>query len=126
MLRRSFFLKWYLLMVVLTLMLTLLWTQIRLPSAPMPQQFAMHFYRHVIGELDGRYCGSYPVCSSYAQQALSQHGWLVGSWLVMDRLIHEADDYYTGPKVMVKGQERLYDPLKRNDFWLRSEHNETE
>ena len=79
----------------------------------------MHFYQQVIGHLDGKSCPAYPVCSSYAHQALSAHGPLLGGWLIMDRLIHESDDLHLGPWFVVAGGKRLYDPLHRNDYWLQ-------
>ncbi|MDQ6961103.1 MAG: membrane protein insertion efficiency factor YidD [Mariprofundaceae bacterium] len=86
--------------------------------AATPAQFPMRFYQYVAGTVDGRPCPAYPVCSAYARQALHQHGALVGSWLMLDRLIHEADDLEVGPWVKFEGEVRLYDPLHRNDFWL--------
>lgn len=90
-------------------------------NAVIPAQLPIHFYRNVVGELDGRTCPSYPVCSHYAGQALARHGMFLGSWLAMDRLIHEGDEMKTGIWLMVEGEQRLYDPLNRNDFWLRKE-----
>jgi len=107
----------YTLLAVSALMLALGWRSIGLPNAS-PDMFGIHFYQHVVGDLDGRPCPSYPVCSLYAKQALSQHGWLVGSWLMLDRLIHEADDLQHGPWIVVEGERRLHDPLSRNSFWL--------
>ena len=96
----------------------LLWQSI-LPAMGSPEHFLMHFYRNGIGQLDGRACPSYPVCSLYATQAVHKHGLLVGSWLAMDRLIHEHDDIEHGHWLNINGEERLFDPLSRNDFWLR-------
>ncbi len=81
-------------------------------------QAPLAMYQRWLGHLDGRPCPSYPVCSLYAKQALAMHGPLLGSWLMLDRLIHEADDVRRGPWVMAVDGQRLYDPLKRNDFWL--------
>jgi len=78
----------------------------------------MHFYRNGIGQMDGRACPSYPVCSLYAAQAVQQHGLLLGPWLAMDRIIHEHDDIEHGHWLSIDGEERLYDPLIRNDFWV--------
>jgi len=80
----------------------------------------LYVYQHLIGGHDGRSCPSYPVCSLYARQALDTHGLLIGSWLMLDRLIHEADDVRRGPWRLAEDGKRLYDPLARNDFWLRS------
>ena len=89
-------------------------------SSSTPQLFGVHFFQNVVGEVDGRSCPSFPVCSVYAKQAFVRHGWLVGSWLTMDRLIHEPDDLERGWWVVVDGEKRLYDPLSRNVKWLRS------
>jgi len=97
--------------------LAMLW-QTTLPLLSGPKTMVMHFYRNVIGQMDGRSCPSYPVCSLYAAQAVNQHGLLVGSWLAMDRIIHEHDDLQLGHWLSMDGEERLYDPLSRNDFWL--------
>jgi len=80
----------------------------------------LYVYQHLIGGHDGRPCPSYPVCSLYARQAFDTHGLLIGSWLMLDRLIHEADDVRRGPWLLAADGKRLYDPLARNDFWLRS------
>lgn len=84
-----------------------------------PEKFPLYFYQRIVGDLDGRSCPSYPVCSFYARQAVEKHGLLLGSWLILDRLIHEADDVRVGPRVIVDGRQRLHDPLTRNDFWLK-------
>lgn len=104
------------------LMLAQLWQWTEMPAGS-PQLFAIHSYQHLVGDMDGRSCPAYPVCSSYAEQALRQHGWLVGSWLMLDRLIHEGGDlqHEHGPRIVFKGEVRLHDPLSRNDFWLTKE-----
>lgn len=94
------------------------WRALALPTAG-PALFPIHFYQYVIGDLDGRSCPSFPVCSAYARQALATHGPLLGGWLILDRLIHEGGDLRRGPWVLVEGERRLYDPLQRNDAWLR-------
>jgi len=90
-----------------------------------PGQFPFYFYQSFVGNLDGRSCPSYPVCSLYARRAVAKHGLLLGSWFILDRLIHEADDVRLGPGIVIDGEKKLYDPLERNDFWLRKgERNE--
>ena len=76
-------------------------------------------YQQLAGQVDGRACSSFPVCSLYARQALRRHGLLTGSWLMLDRLIHEGDDLRHGPWILAADGKRLYDPLARNDFWLK-------
>jgi len=117
-------LRLYAMMALLSLLMAGAWQLMRFPVST-PQSFTIHFYQHGLGHLDGRSCPSYPVCSAYARQALQQHGWLIGSWLAIDRLIHENDDMkkHAGKAHMVvfEGQWRSYDPLSRNDFWLKKE-----
>ncbi len=98
--------------------LAMLWQSL-LPPVGGPADLVMHFYRNGIGQLDGRACPSYPVCSRYATEAVRRHGVLIGSWLAMDRLIHEHDDIEHGHWLNINGEDRLFDPLSRNDFWLR-------
>ncbi len=111
----------YLGLAVASLVLGLFWKSFALPPTS-PQGFGIRFYQHVLGHLDGRACPAYPVCSAYAKEAIAEHGALVGSWLMIDRLIHETNDLDVGPWINWKGEKRLYDPLKRNDFWLEKKH----
>lgn len=112
--------KLYAIMALLSFFGAGVWQSMRFSSTA-PQGFMIQFYQRALGHLDGRSCSAYPVCSAYARQALAQHGWLWGSWLAMDRLIHEADDFKASDKgdiIVFEGEQRLYDPLSRNDFWL--------
>jgi len=104
-------------MALAALLLAMLWRGAGF-SAASPQMFPIRFYQQMVGDLDGRTCPSYPVCSGYARQAFSEYGVLLGSWLALDRLIHEGDDLKTGPWIVFEGQTRLHDPLQRNSFWL--------
>jgi len=111
----------YLLLAGASFAVALLWQSLT-PALGKPEVMFMHYYRHVIGQLDGRTCPSYPVCSLYAAQAVAKYGFLTGSWLAMDRIIHEADDLYDDSRwITVNGKKRLYDPLARNDFWITKE-----
>jgi hypothetical protein len=95
-----------------------LWGRAGLPPHN-PAAFPIQFYQRVIGPVDGRRCPSDPVCSRYAREAIAAHGLLIGSWLTLDRLIHEGGDARDSRRVLVDGQRRVEDPLARNDFWLR-------
>lgn len=103
-----------------SLAVALLWQSFTV-QAVTPQGIAMHFYQHVLRQLDGRSCPSYPVCSVYARQAIDQYGLLFGSWLALDRLIHENDDLQHGLWHEFEGGKRLNDPLSRNSNWIRRE-----
>ena len=83
-----------------------------------PQSFPIVTYQHAFGSLDGRSCPSYPVCSAYTRQAFQTHGVLLASWLMLDRLIHEADDGRQAHTIVIDGIVRNDDRLQRNDFWL--------
>lgn len=113
----------YLAMAAGALAGALLWQRLEL-TASTPQLFPLRFYQQVIGQLDGRSCPSWPVCSHYAREAVARHGWLLGSWMALDRIIHESDDLHGGPTILVAGERRLYDPLDRNDFWIHRGANE--
>lgn len=84
-----------------------------------PAALPIQFYQQVVGRVDGRSCPANPVCSRYAREAIAAHGLLIGSWLTLDRLIHEGGDLRAGGWALVEGRPRLDDPLARNDFWLR-------
>lgn len=43
-------------------------------------------YRHLISPLTPRSCRYYPSCSAYAEQAITLHGPLRGSWLAIKRV----------------------------------------
>ncbi|MCA1796282.1 MAG: membrane protein insertion efficiency factor YidD [Geobacteraceae bacterium] len=80
----------------------------------------VRFSQKFISPVDSPRCPMYPTCSTYALQALQRHGPVVGSFLTVDRLLHE-----TSPEeqtIPLEGFERIryYDPLDANDFWLKS------
>jgi putative membrane protein insertion efficiency factor len=80
----------------------------------------VRFFQKFISPVDSPRCPMYPTCSTYALQALHRHGPVVGSFLTVDRLLHE-----TSPEeqtIPLEGFERIryYDPLDANDFWLES------
>lgn len=108
----------YIGLALASLILAGVWKFLSIPPLAAPQAFPAHFYHHVVSRFDGSNCPSFPVCSLYAEQAMARHGWLLGSWFMLDRLIHEVGDIKSGSWVMVNGEQRLYDPLSRNDFWL--------
>jgi len=43
-------------------------------------------YRYAITPFLGNNCRFYPTCSSYAEQALTEHGPVKGSWLAIRRI----------------------------------------
>jgi len=114
----NIFLQVYTLLALVSGSLAYVWQSIPLPSTT-PQSFLIHSYQHTLGAMDGHSCPSYPVCSVYARQAFQQHGWLLASWLSLDRLIHENDDVHGNHIIDVDGDIRFDDSLQRNDAWLK-------
>jgi putative membrane protein insertion efficiency factor len=43
-------------------------------------------YRYLLSPWLGNNCRFYPSCSSYAEEAISEHGVVRGSWLTLKRL----------------------------------------
>jgi len=78
----------------------------------------VRFFQKFISPVDGPRCPMYPTCSTYALQALQRHGPVLGSFLSVDRLLHETTP--AEQTIPLQGFERLryYDPLDANDFWL--------
>lgn len=52
----------------------------------LPLTFLIRLYQLLISPLLGPRCRFYPSCSTYALQALEQHGPLRGSWLSARRI----------------------------------------
>ena len=48
--------------------------------------FLIRVYRFAVSPLLGPRCRFYPTCSSYAEQAISEHGLLRGGWLSLRRI----------------------------------------
>jgi hypothetical protein len=63
-------------------------------------------------------CPSWPNCSRYASEAVIKHGAAMGSFMTVDRLLHEAGNIDKSDKVYIEGCGYLiYDPPDDNDFW---------
>jgi len=75
-------------------------------------------FQGLVSPLDGPRSPSYPTGSAYGKEAIAHYGLFWGVVLTADRLLHEAD-VPLGPMVEHHGKERFFDPLERNDFWLR-------
>jgi len=111
-------LRIYAMLAVASFATAVLWQPFMIRQSYSMTDHIAAFYPQIMGEHDGRSCPSYPVCSLYARQALQRYGLLMGSWITLDRLIHEGGDLAAGPFVRVQGETRLYDTLERNTFWL--------
>jgi hypothetical protein len=49
--------------------------------------FPIHAYRLVFSPWFGHRCRYQPTCSTYALEALAQHGGLKGGWLTLRRIV---------------------------------------
>jgi hypothetical protein len=88
----------------------------------------LNFFSTVISPVDGDRCPSYPTCAAYSKEAYQKHGALLGTFMTVDRLFHEADESRFSPTVVVYGVGRIYDPVSANEFWkgqTRQKHSVT-
>ena len=46
----------------------------------------VRLYRYAVSPFLGNNCRFYPTCSSYAEQAVTEHGAIKGSWLAIRRI----------------------------------------
>lgn len=76
------------------------------------------FYSKIISPADGPRSPSYPTGSAYGFQAIQQEGFLMGTLLIGDRLLHEADKPQGG-FIYIYGRKRYYDPIENNTFWWK-------
>ncbi len=86
-----------------------------------PLDQAVRIFQKYISPIDGARCQMYPTCSAYARQALRKHGALIGTFMAVDRLIHEVDPLEQQTPMIKWGYRRFYDPLSNNDFWLNGD-----
>ena len=90
-----------------------------------PGSWLISFYRDHISAVDGDRCPSIPSCSSYSVQAFKKHGFIMGWFMTVDRLIHEgSDEEKISPVIYSNGRWMIYDPLENNDFWWHHEHED--
>lgn len=90
----------------------------------------LHGYRFVISPWLGNCCRFYPSCSSYAIEALTQHGIFRGLWLTFRRLIrchpwHSHTGYDPVPlsKNAYKQHYLSGNPFKTPQKWAQSRRN---
>ncbi|MBW1946101.1 MAG: membrane protein insertion efficiency factor YidD [Deltaproteobacteria bacterium] len=92
-----------------------------------PGTWLISFYRDHISAVDGDRCPSIPSCSSYSVQAFKKHGFIMGWFMTVDRLIHEGkEEEKVSPVVYSSGKWMIYDPIENNDFWWYHEHENRE
>jgi putative membrane protein insertion efficiency factor len=84
----------------------------------------VRFFQRYISVVDSPRCPMYPTCSAYALQALDKHGPLLGTFLTVDRLLHETNPLEQTHPLTGYERERFYDPVEFNDFWLEKGDSE--
>ena len=88
------------------------------PAAP-PLLWAVRLYRSLLSPVDGDRCPSYPTCSTYALEAVSNHGPFLGFALTAGRLVSEADEAAFAPRIFVGGRWKVYSPVENDLLFLR-------
>lgn len=96
--------------------------QKNVPKAEEPAKGALyaflHFFQTEVSHIDGDNCSMAPTCSRYAKEAVENHGALLGWILLIDRLLHEGDEFSRAKKIKEKGETHYLDPLWHNThFW---------
>ena len=74
-------------------------------------------FSRYISPVDGDRCFMYPTCAAYGKEAVEKHGFLLGIFLTVDRLIHEGNEMDTAPQIKIRNRLRYFDPVSNNDFW---------
>ena len=76
----------------------------------LPFSALMTVYQRFVSPVSGKHCPMYPSCSSYAKQAVHDHGTLLGVMMAFDRLHRCGHDLSFYEIVYVDGRPRWYDP----------------
>ncbi|WP_206524413.1 membrane protein insertion efficiency factor YidD [Lujinxingia sediminis] len=82
---------------------------------------AYRLYSRHLTAVDGPRCEHRPTCSRYAYEAVQHHGFLLGSWLAVDRLMRSNSSSVLRRLPIEKIEEgSVYyrDPIEDNDFFL--------
>ncbi len=83
--------------------------------------FVFAGYSRYLTQIDGPRCEHRPTCSHYAFLAVKRHGYLVGSFLTIDRLLRGSrSSALRGLEVykVEDGVRYYYDPVENNDFFF--------
>ena len=83
--------------------------------------FCLQVFSEYISPVDGDRCRMYPTCASYSVQAYRKHGFVIGTIMTADRLMHESEETETAPLIIKHGAGRFHDPVEANDFWWYKE-----
>jgi putative component of membrane protein insertase Oxa1/YidC/SpoIIIJ protein YidD len=84
-------------------------------------EFGFRLYSRYITRIDGARCEHRPTCSRYALEAVREHGFVLGAFLSLDRLLrtNRSSTLRRLPSYRHEEGYILYsDPLEENDFFL--------
>ncbi len=91
------------------------------PKAPTPDMqwsAPIRLFQKTISRADGSRCPMHPTCSQYALEAFNKYGFFTAWMLTSDRLLRCGhSEIHMSPKVIVRGQRKVHDPLAANTFW---------
>jgi hypothetical protein len=77
-------------------------------------------FQRLISRADGDRCPMAPSCSHYAADVFEHYHPFTAWILTCDRLLRCGhDEVRLGPRVMVDGRTRIFDPVAANTFWWR-------
>lgn len=78
------------------------------------------FYSNHLTKVDGAQCEHRPTCSRYSIEAMRKHGFVVGSWLTIDRLLRSgrSSSLKSLELRMFPGGPYYVDPVEENDFFF--------
>ena len=69
-------------------------------------------YSKYVSPVDGNRCLMYPSCSTYAELSIKRYGPIIGFFMTCDRLTRCGSDLQLYPLIIIKEQQRFYDPVK--------------
>jgi hypothetical protein len=83
--------------------------------------FVYGAYSRYLTRIDGARCEHRPTCSRYALLAVKRHGYVVGTWMTVERLLRGGRSSVLRPLEIYKieeGRRYYYDPVENNDFFF--------
>ncbi len=83
--------------------------------------FVFKAYSGYLTRIDGARCEHRPTCSRYALLAVKRHGYVIGGWMTVERLLRGNRSSVLRPLEIYKieeGRRYYYDPVENNDFFI--------
>ncbi len=78
----------------------------------------LDFYSTVLNPVISTGCPCFPSCSDYARDAIIRFGFIPGTILALERLMHEPGEIEHGRVIRTDRGLRIHDPLSANTDWL--------